>query len=76
MHRRENPEDRRSQLVELSPQGRAAVARINKLCNGKYQALLGRLTAAERKKVLWGMERIAELLREDEENGEGGCCGS
>jgi DNA-binding MarR family transcriptional regulator len=75
VHRRENPKDRRSQLVELSPQGRAAVARINKLCNGKYQALLGRLTAAERKKVLWGMERIAELLQEDQKNGEGSCFG-
>jgi len=41
VHRRENPKDRRSQLVELSPQGRAAVARINKLCNGKLSGPAG-----------------------------------
>jgi DNA-binding MarR family transcriptional regulator len=70
--RRENPENRRSQLVDLSPQGRTVVARINKMCNGKYQGLLGRLTPAERAKVLWSMDRIAELLTE-EENGKG-CC--
>jgi DNA-binding MarR family transcriptional regulator len=71
--RYDNPKNRRSQLLELSAQGHAAVANINKLCNGKYQLLLKKLTATERKKMLWGIDRMANLLAEETRDGKP-CC--
>jgi DNA-binding MarR family transcriptional regulator len=71
--RRENPKNRRSQLLALSVQGRTIVANINELCDGKYHLLLDKLTAAERKKVLWSMDRMASLLAKETQDGKI-CC--
>jgi len=60
-------------LLALSVQGRTIVANINELCDGKYHLLLDKLTAAERKKVLWSMDRMASLLAKETQDGKI-CC--
>ena len=74
--RREDPENRRRQLVGLSPAGNLKVGTINALCDRYYQGLLGALPEAEAEGFLRVLPLFVQALKAwRAEGGEGSCCG-
>lgn len=75
--RREDPENRRRQLVGLSPAGNLKVGIINSLCDQYYQGLLGALPEAEVASFLKALPLFVQALKAwRAEGGEGACCGA
>jgi len=56
--RAEEPKDRRSLRLELSPAGRERVRTIDALCNAYYARLFGRMSGADQQQI----ERAVRLL--------------
>lgn len=75
--RREDPENRRRQLVGLSPAGTLKVGIINSLCDRYYEGLLGALPEAEVGTFLKALPLFVQALKAWRTDGGGGaCCGS
>ncbi len=60
--RRENPENRRSQLLELTARGVQAAASIHKACDARYGGILNRLSKTERTTILKSMGKLTQIL--------------
>jgi DNA-binding MarR family transcriptional regulator len=77
LERKEDPSNRRRQLVSLSAKGREKAASINTLCDCYYEGLLGALPAKESKAIVAALPVFVTALREwRHSQGPGGCCGS
>ena len=77
LSRREDPANRRRQLVGLTDAGRAKADAINALCNRYYEGLLASLPEGEARAVLRSLPLFAEALRAWRGSRSGkGCCGS
>jgi DNA-binding MarR family transcriptional regulator len=77
LERKEDPSNRRRQLVRLSAKGREKAASINTLCDSYYEGLLGTLPAKESKAIVTVLPIFVKALREwRHSQGSGGCCGS
>ncbi len=75
--RREDPENRRRQLVGLSPAGSLKVGVINALCDRYYEGLLGGLPEAEAAAFLRALPLFVQALKAwRTEDGDGACCGT
>jgi DNA-binding MarR family transcriptional regulator len=73
--RREDPENRRRQIVTLSGTGKEKADSINNLCDRYYKRLLGSLPPAEADTLLAALPLLARALRtfrESERSAE--CC--
>ena len=77
LERKEDPSNRRRQLVSLSAKGKAKADSINKLCDRYYEGLLGALPAKESKAVSAALPVFVKALREwRQAQGAGDCCES
>jgi DNA-binding MarR family transcriptional regulator len=75
--RKEDPSNRRKQLVNLSAKGREKAASINTLCDRYYEGLLGTLPAKESKAIVASLPVFVKAMREwRHSQGSGGRCGS
>jgi DNA-binding MarR family transcriptional regulator len=63
LSRKEDPDNRRRQLVCLSPAGRAKVDSINALCDRYYEGLLGTLPAREAASLMKAIPLFVKALR-------------
>lgn len=68
VERRADPTDRRSVLVDLTPDGLSLMARMDKLRRASAQVLFGRLTQAQQEQLL---ELLALLNEPEDECGAG-----
>jgi DNA-binding MarR family transcriptional regulator len=62
VERSEDPSDRRSLRLVLTPAGEAKVRYIDETCNRTYAHLLGELSAEDREHVLRGVALMAERM--------------
>lgn len=75
LSRREDPENRRRQLVSLSPEGTAKVDSINGLCDKYYGGLLSALPAGKVKAVAEALPVFAQAMRDWRKKQAGAeCC--
>lgn len=70
--RRENREDRRNIVIELSAEGRKKVADIHRYCDKKYKKLFDMIPAAEQATVVCAVSYLARAF--DEFSTETMCC--
>lgn len=76
MLRREDPENRRRQLVSLSEEGRIKAESINELCDRYYEGLLGALPKADAKAIAETLPLFVDAMREWRlASAPNGCCG-
>jgi DNA-binding MarR family transcriptional regulator len=76
LSRREDPANRRRQLVGLTGSGRAKADEINALCDESYAGLLASLPEEEAAAVARSLPLFAEALRAWRSSRSGkGCCG-
>lgn len=76
LNRREDPSNRRRQLVGLTDPGRAKADAINALCDESYSGLLASLPGDEALAVIRSLPLFAEALRAWRGSRSGkGCCG-
>lgn len=76
LNRREDPSNRRRQLVGLTDPGRAKADAINALCDESYSGLLASLPGDEALAVVRSLPLFAEALRAWRgSRAGGGCCG-
>ena len=76
LSRREDPANRRRQLVGLTASGRAKADEINALCDESYAGLLASLPEEEAGAVVRSLPLFAEALRAWRGSRTGkGCCG-
>jgi DNA-binding MarR family transcriptional regulator len=64
LERKEDPSNRRRQLVNLSAKGSEKAASINALCDRYYEGLLGALPAKESKAIVSALPVFVKALRE------------
>jgi DNA-binding MarR family transcriptional regulator len=62
--RREDPDNRRRQLVGLSPEGRKKADSINGLCDRYYAGILGALPADKVRPIAEALPVFAQAMRE------------
>jgi DNA-binding MarR family transcriptional regulator len=75
--RKEDPENRRRQIVSLSPEGKAKAKSINAICDRYYEGLLGALPAKESKAIVAALPVFVKAMREwRRTRSSGGCCGA
>ena len=74
LERREDPENRRRQLVCLSAAGRAKTDFINSVCDRYYEGLLAALPEEEAGVILKALPLIVLALRAWRSRGESGAC--
>jgi len=84
LERREDPDNRRRQLVRLSASGREKADSINDLCDRYYDGLLASLPAGETETLMAALPLLAKAMRawrfaegsgaSGGLNGSGGCC--
>lgn len=72
--RREDPENRRRQIVSLSEAGKAKTDSINELCDRYYRRLLDFLPTPEAETLLASLPIFARALRTFRLEGEGKSC--
>ena len=76
LSRREDPANRRRQLVGLTDAGSAKAYEINTLCDESYAGLLASFPEAEALAVVRSLPLFAEALRAWRRSRSGkGCCG-
>lgn len=76
VERREDPENRRRQIVSLSGPGKAKADSINERCDLYYRRILGALPPADAENLLAALPVLAETLRSFRHgNGGAECCG-
>jgi DNA-binding MarR family transcriptional regulator len=80
LERREDPENRRRQLVQLTASGREKADSINDLCDRFYDGLLATLPAGEKDMLVAALPLFARTMRawrfsggSDGADGSGGC---
>jgi DNA-binding MarR family transcriptional regulator len=66
-----DPADARRRLVRLTGPGREAVARDSVLDPGRVEALLAKLTPAERRRAVEGLRLLGDAARRLQEEGKG-----
>jgi DNA-binding MarR family transcriptional regulator len=71
LSRREDPANRRRQLVSLSPEGKAKVDSINGLCDRYYGGLLGALPEDKVETIAQALPVFAKAMRDWRKNQEG-----
>jgi DNA-binding MarR family transcriptional regulator len=72
--RKEDPDNRRRQLVSLSAKGRAKAESINALCDRYYEGFLGGLPDKDAKAIVAALPAFVAALREWRlAEGAGGC---
>ena len=75
LQRREDPGNRRRQLVSLSDEGRSKAALINGLCDASYAGLLASLPARDAAALVRVLPRFVQALGEWRRAPRpGGCC--
>ena len=75
LKRKEDPSNRRRQIISLSAKGRKKAASINSICDRYYQGLLGALPAKESKAIAAALPVFVAALREwRRAQGPLGCC--
>ncbi|HWR10793.1 MAG TPA: MarR family transcriptional regulator [Rectinemataceae bacterium] len=78
LERREDPDNRRRQLVRLSVSGREKADTINDLCDRYYDGLLASLPAGEKDMLMAALPLFAKAMRawrcSGRGGGSGGCC--
>lgn len=79
--RREDPANRRRQLIRLTPSGREKADSINDLCDRYYDGLLASLPAGETEMLMAALPLFAKTMRawrfaegSGALDGSGGCC--
>jgi Transcriptional regulators len=76
LSRKEDPENRRRQIVSLSAKGRAKADSINRLCDEYYEGFLAELPAKEAKSIAAALPVFVKAMREwRRSQASGGCCG-
>jgi len=76
LSRREDPANRRRQLIALANDGWAKADAINALCDASYSGLLASLPENEAGAVVRSLPLFAEALRAWRNSRSGkGCCG-
>jgi DNA-binding MarR family transcriptional regulator len=75
LKRKEDPANRRRQIISLSAKGQKKAASINSICDRYYQGLLGALPAKESKAIVAALPVFVTALREwRRAQGSFGCC--
>jgi DNA-binding MarR family transcriptional regulator len=74
LSRKEDPANRRRQLIALSAAGREKVDFINDICDRYYAGLLGSLSETEAATLREALPLLVKLLRSWRLSGEGGSC--
>jgi DNA-binding MarR family transcriptional regulator len=71
-----DPADRHAVCLRLAPAGRERVRTIDGMCNGYYEALLGRLSASDRRQVFAAVRLLAQAMRDlrARPSAETACC--
>jgi len=73
--RKEDPENRRQQILSLSKAGERRVADIHQCCDAYYQQMLARVTPVDLPAIVRGIEGLAEaMLAQRKDAGRMQCC--
>ena len=73
--RKEDPENRRQQILSLSKAGQRRVADIHQRCDAYYQQMLARVPTVELPAIVRGIEGLAEaMLAQRKDAGRLQCC--
>lgn len=73
--RKQDPDNRRQQIIALTKSGEGRVADIHQRCDAYYQAMLVRLPAVDLSAIVRGIGLLAEaMLAQRRDTGEPRCC--
>jgi DNA-binding MarR family transcriptional regulator len=73
--RKEDPENRRQQILSLSKAGERRVADIHRRCDAYYRQMLGRVPTVDLLAIMQGIEGLAEaMLAQRKDVGRLQCC--
>jgi len=73
--RKEDPENRRQQIISLTTLGQKRVADIHRRCDAYYQAMLARVPTGDLSVVVRGIGLLADaMVSQRRDSGERQCC--